>query len=196
MANYRAIYDCGESLLGCLRQSYDVFRQAPGNNGLPTVTFKQIGSSAFSGDTKFEKAVTLYLHRIALDPHVRNARGGRIAGPVGLDLHYLLTVWLDTVQDEHHVLGWLLGSVYTLGALDRRLLAANAGWEADEVLSLVPGDLTIEELHRIWESGRRPYRQSHPLIVRVVRLDRTFEEGAPVVAARLAFSDKPGSTSS
>src|SRR5262249_36009718 len=131
-----------------------------------------------------------YLHRITIDNHLRKTRVGPAVGPLGLDLHFLLTVWSDTHEKELTLMGWSMRQLHFHAFLDASSLSVDANWAADEVVSLFPAELTTEEMARVWEASRRGYRLSYPFIARVVRLgiDKS-PAGEPVVATRFTFAD-------
>lgn len=190
MANHLAIHALSASLRDYLRQSYDA---AAGADGLPDCDFEVLPAWKFAGTAVFEQTtVTLYLYRVSTNLHLRNVRNAPPAGPLGLDLHYLLTVWgkdTDTAETEQTILGWVLRELHYHPYLDASVLHADGEWTADETVALLPADLSTEELARLWDAVNRPYRLSCGLLARVVRLAKRPAEFEPVVATRLTFTD-------
>lgn len=188
MANHLAIHALSSSLKDFLNHSYDAATET-----LPPCTFEVMSSAKFATDPTFATTTaTLYLYRIATNHHLRNLRAGPPAGPLGLDLHYLLTVWGaegDTAETEQTILGWLVRELHYHPYLDPSVLNADGGWAADETVALLPTDLTTEDLTRIWDAANRPYRLSYGFIARVVRLGKEAGEYQSVVATRLTFTD-------
>jgi hypothetical protein len=190
MANHVAIYAFAESLRTFLHDSHAAHKP-----GLPAATFEVLSSGRFSStnETINDGTVTLYLHRVTHNNHLRNTRIGPPVGPLGLDLHFLLTVWGSKPDDEYTLLGWAMRELHYHAFLDASSLTTPtnaAQWAVDEVVSIVPADMNPEEMARIWEAAHRGYRLSYPFIARIVRLgiDKT-PTGEPVVAQRFTFTD-------
>jgi hypothetical protein len=190
MANHLAIHALSASLRDFLQQSYEA---AAGELSLPACQFEVLPAWKFAGTETFsENTLTLYLYRVSTNHHLRNVRRGPPAGPLGLDLHYLLTVWGkdgETAATEQTILGWVLRELHYHPWLDASLLNAEGGWAADETVALLPADPSAEDLVRLWDAVNRPYRLSCGLLARVVRLAKPDAEFAPVVATRLTFTD-------
>lgn len=188
MANHLAIRALSSSLRDFLQHSYDAAAE-----DLPACTFEALSSSKLAGEPAFPTTTcTLYLYRLSSNHHLRNARGDSPAGPAGLDLHYLVTVWgtdTDTAETEQTILGWVIRELHYHPFLDPSVLNSAAGWAPDDTVSLILADLTTEELARIWEATNRPYRLSFGLLARVVRLAKDERDYAPVVATRFTHTD-------
>jgi hypothetical protein len=190
MAHYRAILSVGESLTTYLRNAYpqelrDQFSCA----------FRLVSSNELNAeDLDFGTAITLYLHRVTMDPHLRNT--GSAAGPfatrvpVSLDLHYLLTVWADSATHEQTLLGWVIRELYQHEALSQSDLTPEGGWSPDDVIQVIPGEISNEDMMRIWDAIQPPYHVSLSYIARVVRIDPAARPDAlPVTSRRLTFTD-------
>lgn len=190
LANHLAIHALSASLRDFLHQSHE---RAAATDGLPACRFEVVSSAWLAGTGNFEDTtLSLYLYRISTNHHLRNLRQGPPTGPLGLDLHYLLTVWGkegDTAQTEQTLLGWVLRELHYHPWLDASVLRATGQWAADETVALLPADLSVEDLVRLWDAVNRPYRLSCGLLARVVRLAKPAAEFEPVVAARLTFTD-------
>src|SRR5436305_9671788 len=109
MADHLAIYAFTESLLTYLQQSH-----ATANPALPATSFEVLSSGRFSSpeDTIHDPSVTLYLHRLTIDNHLRKTRGGPGVASLGLDLHFLLTVWSDAHDAELKLMGWAMRQLH------------------------------------------------------------------------------------
>jgi hypothetical protein len=190
MAHYRAILSVGESLITYLRNAYpqelrDQF----------TCDFRLVSSNELNADElDFGTAITLYLHRVTMDPHLRNT--GSTTGPfatrvpVSLELHYLLTVWADTATREQTLIGWVIRELYQHEALSQSDLTPAGGWSPDEVIQVIPGEISNEDMMRIWDAIQPPFHVSLSYIARVVRIDpEARPDSLPVVARRLTFTD-------
>jgi hypothetical protein len=191
MANHRAIVSVGESLVTYLRNAYPADLRAE----IPCA-FRLVSSNELTApNLDFGTAVTLYLHRVTIDPYLRNspvpvgALSSRV--PVSLALHYLLTVWADSAASEQTILGWVVRELYQHEALSQSDLTPAGGWKADDIIQVIPGEISNEDMMRIWDAIDPPYHLSLSYIARVVRIDAEDRPDAlPVVARRLQFTDE------
>jgi hypothetical protein len=191
MANHRAIVSVGESLVTYLRNAYpaDLRVEIP-------CAFRLVSSNELNApNLDFGTAVTLYLHRVTIDPHVRNSHvpvgPTTTRVPVSLDLHYLLTVWADSAASEQTILGWVVRELYQHEALSQSDLTPAGGWTADEIVQVIPGEISNEDMMRIWDAIDPPYHLSLSYIARVIRIDTESEPDArPVVVRRMGFEDE------
>ncbi len=191
MANHLAIHSFCQSLCDFLSQRHATYSPPAGIPPLPSASFAVLSSSKFSStDAITETTVSLFLHRITINNHLRNTRAGSAVGPLGIDLHVLLTVWADDADDEHILLAWAMRELHQHAYLDRSSLTEEAGWAVDEQVNIAPAELSPEEMARIWEAAHRGYRLSYPFVARVIRIgiDRT-PDAAPVVATRFTYTD-------
>jgi len=191
MANHLAIGSFCQSLSDYLSQRYATYTPPAGVPALPSANFLVMSSSKFSSNEAItNRTITLFLHRVTIDNHLRNTRTRSPIGPLGIDLHIMLTVWADDADDEHVLLAWAMRELHRHAFLDRSSLSAEAQWAPDEQINIAPADLPPDELTRIWEAAQRGYRLSYPFIARVIRIDVDHSpDGAPVVAKRLSFTD-------
>lgn len=191
MANHLALHSFTQSLRDYLAQRHATFVPVAPMPALPAADFTVLSSSKFSSqDVITSPTVSLFLHRVSINNHLRNTRNGPAIGPLGLDLHFLLTIWADEAEDEHTLLAWAMKELHFHAFLDRSSLTAEADWAVDEQINLVPADLPPEEMARIWETAHRGYRLSYPFIARIIRIgmERT-PDAAPVVATRFTYTD-------
>jgi hypothetical protein len=183
MANHLAIHSLTQSLKELLRQSH-----AAAGNAVPAATFEVVSSAHFTTGTlssDAEAVVTLYLYRVAVNHQLRNVGARPPIGALGLDLHYIVTVFADDADVEQKLLGWTLRELHYTGVLPHGLLTADAAWDPDELITLIPAELSYEDTVRIWDAADRPYRLSYGFIARVVRLAKdAVPDGRPVVATR------------
>jgi hypothetical protein len=190
MADFRAIKSVGDSLVSYLKGTY------PTVNDFPSCTPSLISSGELADENSVvEPALTLYLYRIGVNEHLRNR--GPVHGPsdarapLSLDLHYLLTVWAKTPDDEQLLMGWALRQLHALPVLDASSLSADGGWDPGDVVHLIPTEISHEDMMRIWDALTPAYRLSFPYIARVVRIDAEIPEVAhPVMESRLVFTDR------
>lgn len=205
MANLRAINSLIQSLADWLQNTYDLARkrEADGGGGhefLPKFAFTPVSSSALSRedmsneDAEGEDRVSIYLYRVSIDPHLRSA--GRTSmpemrpAPLSVQLHLLFSLWATQPSSDHLVVAWLMRQLHLFPVLDAAVLNAEAMWDADEVVHLIPSELSNEDMMRLWDALTPSYRLSVSYIARIVRIDpdQTTDDG-PVVARRLQFGE-------
>jgi len=190
MANVFAIHSVGNSIATFLQNTYP--EQLAGRN-LPQCAFLPISSGELASDTDpTDVRVLLYLYRVTVNEHSRQtrvpSRPNATPIPLGLDLHFLLFPWASTAEDELVTFAWAMRQLHQFPILDASSLSPEAGWSADEVVQIVPAELQVEEIMRVWDAIEKPYRLSTSYVARVVRLDPdTSVEARPVVATRLAY---------
>ncbi len=189
MANYRAISAVGSALAKYLSLS---FQQETALSNVVHCQFKVISSGELAVEEAqpLDKVLSLFLHRITVDEHVRTP--ARLPdspdkkGLLSLNLHYLLTYWGTSAEDEQLVLGWVMQQLQLNPILDTSLLPPEAGWGADESLQVVRANLSLEDVMRIWDAIGPKYRLSLAYEVRPVRIDVSQPVGLPVVAKRIS----------
>jgi hypothetical protein len=104
----------------------------------------------------------------------RNGHNSQLETPFALNLNYLITPFAPSGEADHLLLGLTLQTLY-----ENAILVLQRPADAIfEELRLVFCRLTIEELTRIWEALREPYRLSVCYQVRVTHIDslRTVEK--------------------
>lgn len=186
MANIQAIHSVGQSLVTYLRNTYpaEVAGQA-----MPECDFALLSSGELAAPQDDATRLTLYCYRLTVNEHLRQARPDRMSPeqppPLGLDLHLLLTAWAGNPQDELLPMAWAMRQLYQHPILDASALSPEAGWAPDEVVQIIPSELSTEDMMRIWDALEPPYRLSVSYIARRVRLDPDrLLDAAPVVATR------------
>jgi hypothetical protein len=191
MPNIAAIRSVGSSLADYLDHAYRASLFPPGVTR-PNCTFSVVSSGQMqTQDDPSNQAVQvlIYLYRVSIDGHLRNAGrpGAPDVQPVALpvNLHYLFTFWSTSADSEHLVLAWTLRQLHLTPLLDASILGREADWGADEFVHIVAADLSNEDMMRVWDALRPDYRLSIAYDARVVRLhpDQVVEAG-PVVASR------------
>ena len=198
MADYTAIFAVGDSLVNFLTASYNA---APKSLNLPNpCTFKLVSSTEIATEetTTLDQMVTLFLHRITMNDQFRSSThlpDVRDRQPVlFLDLHYLITYWGKEAQAEQKALAWVMQQLQSYPILDKSILTTDAQWGTTETVQLIPADLSLEDILRIWDALGPKYRLSVCYIARVVRIDREITgTDLPVVATRFTMQEKPAS---
>ncbi|HEY6389728.1 MAG TPA: DUF4255 domain-containing protein [Bryobacteraceae bacterium] len=190
MPDFTAIFSVGNSLAQYLQNNYPQNL----NKDFPC-KFQLVSSAEIAGEEKtaLDKTLSIFLHRVTTNENFRAAT--RIQDvpdrePVlFLDLHYLLTYWGTDVQAEHTILGWAMTQLQSIPMLDSSLLSAGAGWNVDDSIQLVPADLSLEDILRIWDALGPKYRLSVCYLARVVRIDRALQPESLVQATRFTYVD-------
>jgi hypothetical protein len=164
-----------------------------GGVDLPQCRFELVSSGQLAGEIEEITRVTLYLYRITVNEYSRQKRAaGRPAdgpAPLHLDLHFLLSAWAANPLDEQVAMAWTMRQLHQGPVLDPSSLSPDGGWSRDEVVQIVPTELSNEDVMRIWDALEPSYRLSTTYVARIVRLDpdTDTEEFRSVVARRMAF---------
>jgi hypothetical protein len=147
--------------------------------------------------TPMKTGVSLFLYRVSVNnvqrtPPAKPAPGGRQRRPqLPLDLHFLLTPWAEDASLEQVILGWMMRTIEDTPILPAGLLnTLTAGvFDADETVEIVVGQLSNEEMFRIWDVLPINYQISVPYTARIVRIDSELDlrEGGPVLTRELDF---------
>ena len=193
MANIRALHSVGESIVTFLNNTY------PGGAGMPACRFQLVSSGYLDAQTEGENGVvSLFLYRATVNEHLRQQRPDRMspeqAAPLGLDLHFLLSAWFDNAVDELVSMAWAMRQLHQHPILDASSLSPDGGWSPEEVIQLIPSELSTEDMMRIWDALKPSYRLSVSYIARRVRVDPdVIDAGRSVVARRLIWGEPSGS---
>lgn len=208
MANVWAIHSVGDSLVRYLRSSYEPFLQANepaddaplgATNPVPDCTFSLLSSASFDGmETASDShELSLYLYRVNINEHLRNtgpSNTTRKKEPLSLDLHFLMSVWSKNPLAEQMILAWAMRQLHDHPILDASYLTPQANWDADDIVQIIPAELSHEDMMRIWDTLKPSYRLSFGYVARVVRIEsERSQTGLPVVATRFAWGE-PTST--
>jgi hypothetical protein len=165
-----------------------------------------VGSEAaivFSNPTETARdssnRLSLWLYQITENEHVKNqpmqrARtqplppNGREASqfpPMALNLSFLVTPFAQSGEADHLLLGKTMQTLYDTAII----FLQDAPSNIFEELRVIFCRLTLEELTRIWESLREPYRLSVCYLIRVSRIDsQRRPENALVMERTAGFS--------
>ena len=187
MANIRAVHSVGSSIVSYLRNAYP---STVADRDLPTCSFDLVSSGELAGELPETTRVTLYLYRITVNEHGQTV-GPSVSGrspALSVDLHYLLSAWAGSALDEQLAMAWTMRQLHELPVLDLSVLSPDAGWRADEVVQIIPAELSTEDVMRVWDALEPAYRLSTSYVARVVHLDPDTEDAAdPVLARRLSL---------
>lgn len=192
MANVFAIHSVGNSIVTYLRNSYP---QALAGLDMPDCAFELVSSGELAGEPGDATRITLYLYRITINEHSRQIHAATASTarptPLGLDLHFLMSAWAGNARDEQTMLAWAIRQLHMFPILDASSLSPEAGWGANEVIQVIPAELSTEDVMRIWDALDPAYRLSVSYIARLVRLDPDSQRHArPVVTTRFAYGEE------
>jgi hypothetical protein len=198
MTNLKSIYTVGQSITTYLTKTF----QAEGSAALDITTcdFQLISSNKMQDyKSAIDKipALTLYLYRVTMNEHLRNTprlnADSHLDIPLSVDLHYLLTIWADKVQDEHCLLAWAMQQMYLHPVFDSSFLNSDVDWRPEDVVQIFPAELSPEDMMRLWDALEPPYHLSVSYVARVVRIDQARSpDGRPVVASRFNHKNQGG----
>jgi hypothetical protein len=176
-----------------------------------------VGSEAaivFSNPTETARdssnRLSLWLYQITENEHVKNqpmlkapvqpgpptpGKAPRQAAqypPMALNLYFLATPFAQSDEADHLLLGKTMQVLYD----NAIVFLEDALNNIFEELRVIFCRLSLEELTRIWESLREPYRLSVCYLVRVTRIDsrRTPETGL-VLERTAGFNSDPAAVS-
>ena len=185
-----SVYSVGDSLITFLRDTYP----EPLRTEHPC-EFRLISSGELEEKQDMGTAVTLYLYRMDIDKHSRNTphpqHPKERPNPLPLSLYYLFIIWADTPLAENSIAAWLMSQMHQYPILDQSTLSSSGGWRPDDQVSIVPIEMTNEDLMRLWDAMTPTYRLSLPYLARVVRIDPdNFVESRPVVATRYGYGER------
>lgn len=191
MTNIFAFHSVGESLRIALDTAY---RDDPLPNK-PTCTFRLLSSADMAGEEEIDNTLSLYVYRVTMNEHLRTRarRTGPLEEnvPLSVDLHFLVTAWAKTVLTEQTILAWTMRYLQQHPVLDRASLTADAAWNPEDSVQVIPAELSTEDVMRIWDALEPSYRLSVSYVARVVRIDTDARSpGMPVVASRFTYTDR------
>ena len=196
MANIAAIRSVGTSMATYLNNAY---RDAafPPSVTKPECTFSLTSIGGIRApdvpisDTSVR--VLIFLYRASMNQHLRNV--GRTTDPrmrpvpLSVDLHYLVSFWAKSGENEQLALAWTMRQLHDVPVLDASILSREAAWTPEDLIQLIPEEIETEEMMRIWDTLEPNYRLSLSYIARVVRIDPddTHDE-RPVVSTRFEYA--------
>jgi hypothetical protein len=139
--------------------------------------------------------LSLWLYQVTENEFLKNqppqhANGHRLQEtPLALNLFYLITPFAGSGPSDQLLLGLTMQTLY-----DNAILLLQRPTEGGFVeLRLVLSRLSLEELTRIWEALREPYRLSICYEVRVTQIDSLRRSSAArVLQVEGQYDDEPG----
>jgi hypothetical protein len=152
--------------------------------------FTVVGSKELKDLPTRNTTCAIFLYRISHNEHTRNAAVCSPRGPLTVNLHLLFSMWADSPLKEQTVLGWVMRELYDHPVLDRSVLGASGAFADGELVQLIPEELTLDDMSKLWQLLVPPYRLSVSYIARNVRIGVTSAGGAPVAATRFGVTDE------
>lgn len=147
--------------------------------------------------------LSLWLHQVNENEFVKNRpmlrtnNNGQNSGqqqhrfpPLALNLFYLVTPFAPQgdPESEHLLLGATMQALYDNSIVF--LQDDTQGAEIGEEIKIILSRLSLEELTRIWEALREPYRLSVCYEVRVTRIDsRRLPDSVRIIDRAAQFGD-------
>jgi hypothetical protein len=188
VADYHAIQTTCEAIMRLLQESYRPDLIEPQLN----LQFEVYHGEDFKNH--MTAGISLFLYRIYINSVQRMPLGKTVNGikrrsQLPLDLHLFLTVWAQKASLQQVILGWAMRTLEDRSVLNAALLngVTPGVFQDDETVELVAGQLSNEELMRIWDDLSAEYQISVPYIARVVRIDSLLEEGEGTIVRERDF---------
>lgn len=189
MANVFAMHSVCRSIATFLQTRYP-----PAIDGLamPPCSFEVLSSRQMAAPFDGTNRVGLYLYRTSANEQARQ-RPARESfprpAPLGLDLHLLFAAWGGNALDEQVLMAWTLRQLHQHPVLDASVLTPEAAWEADDVVQIVPDELSLDDTLHLWKALASPYRLSATYVARAVRLDPDeLPDAHAAVTTQFAYS--------
>ena len=192
MSSFHAIWTVSRALQQILWEAFDA----------DPVLRNIVGSAAaivLSNPTDVQRdpanRLSLWLYQVTENEYVKNQMPTRSTAdnrvqmpPLALNLFYLVTPFAGPAEADQLLLGKIMQVLY-----DNAIVAVRNVPDNDfEELRIVLCRLTLEELTRIWEALREPYRLSVCYQIRVTHIDSERDLGRARVIDRIAsIGDSP-----
>jgi hypothetical protein len=139
--------------------------------------------------------LSLWLYQVTENEFLKNQPVTRGNGhtstqvtPLALNLYYLVTPFAPSAEWDHLLLGNTMQTLYD----NAIVVLQNTAEEVFEELRIILCRLSLEELTRVWEALREPYRLSLSYQVRVTRIDsQRIPQNARVVSEQADYGSVP-----
>ena len=184
MATLQAIAVTGNTIRNLLAEAWprDVF---------PGAQFRLCQAANLVSSPFTDLGVSIYLYRVAHNPTRRNLpprkrlNGDRFKPSVPLDLHFLVTAWARTPEQQWALLAWAIRAIEDTPVLPAGLLNQNAGsdpdgtpqnvFSEDESVELVAETLSLQDMVSVWEIAKPNQQPSVSFLARSVLIDSLVE---------------------
>ncbi|RYE61333.1 MAG: DUF4255 domain-containing protein [Oxalobacteraceae bacterium] len=190
MATFQAIAVTGNTIRNLLAEAWS-------RDAFPGAQFQLCLATQLS-KVPFDVGVSIYLYRVAFNttrrnlPPRRQANGLCFKPSVPLDLHFLITAWARTPEQQWALLAWAIRTIEDTPMLPAGLLNQNAGSDPDGTAQMVFGDnesvelvgetLSLQDMVSIWEIAKGNQQPSVSFVARSVVIDSLVDmpAGEPV----------------
>ena len=192
MSSYRVLASVSQTLRTLLWDAYSA------DPPLRSIVGSQSAIS-FSNPTETARdsanRLSLWLYQVTENEHLKNQpvmRGNDHTStqvtPLALNLYYLVTPFAPSAEWDQLLLGSTMQTLYD----NAIVVLQNTADQVYEELRVILGRLSLEELTRIWEALREPYRLSLSYQVRVSRIDsQRIPQNARVVNEQSDYGGVP-----
>ncbi len=193
MSSYLVIQSTSKMLEQVLRQAYAADTDfAVDTSGQDAISFNNPTETAKNSSHK----LSIWLYQVTENEFLENQPPLRVNGsddrqrqpPLALNLYYLVTPFTGESMMDYLLLGKTMQVFYENAIIPLR----SSGDEVSEELHLTLCRLSLEELTRIWEALKEPYRLSVCYQVRVNRIepvsDRTLRR---ITSQRDSYREMP-----
>ncbi len=193
MSNYSVVAAVSETLRSLLWEAYnedDTLRPIVGSE--EAIVLKNPTQTAQDSANR----ISLWLHHITENEFMKNQPMERGPShdtqrfpPLALNFSFLLTPFAASTAAEHLLLGKAMQVFYD----NATILLRDETSDIAEELRIIFSRMTLEELTRVWDSLREPYRLSLCYQVRVNRIDsQRLPRHARIVERFSSLGLKPG----
>jgi hypothetical protein len=157
----------------------------------PGVQFRLCQAGNLASSPFSDLGVSIYLHSVTFNNTRRNLpprsenNGRRFKPSVPLDLHFLITAWARTADQQWALLARAIRALEDFPILTAGFLNHNAGSDATgavptvfreyESVELVGEVLSLQDLVSIWEIAKTNQQPSVSFVARGVQIDSTVE---------------------
>jgi hypothetical protein len=189
VASYRAIAVTALALRGLLTNACP----RDSRNGFPGAEFRVFTTADFQSPARLSLGGSIYLHRVTFNTSRRNLPprtgldGTRFGPPTPVDVHFLITGWGRSPEEQQSMLGWMIRTLQETPVLPAGLLNRFAGdwgevFHSNETVEIVGEILSFQDLLNIWEIAKHNQQPSVSYIARMLYLDSevALSEAAPV----------------
>lgn len=171
MAGFRAIEAACAGVLRLLEQSW-----RPDLTGIDDPQFRTYHASDFA--KPMETGVSVFLYRVTVNTSQQRLPSRVPPGsvpspqPLLLDLNIFITPWAKNAAYQQAILGWAMRVLADAPVLPAAQLNRGAPgvFDPDEIVEIIPAQLSNEELFRIFEVLPGHFALSVPYLIRGIRI--------------------------
>lgn len=153
----------------------------------PGAQFRLVQSANLLQAPFTDLGVTIYLYRVAFSASRRNLpprtrpTGERLKPSTPLDLHFLITAWARSAEQQWALLACAIRTLEDTNVLPAGILNQHAGsapnghspavFNDDETVELVGESLSLQDMVAAWEIAKANQQPSVSFVVRSVLID-------------------------